>query len=275
VATTAAPERGTPHHDVDPNHSDVMEGSMDFSTLLSVIDDILPATAIAKFDRDREAFLSLVGDDVGALSAQLLDGVDYGPDRRRQISDRDTPVKKQDTPQCSAYAVVAAMENLWGAHANLSEASLWSQYHTYSAELAVECANTHWVSTANGDGQSLEIGAYKQLEDDFRGLMAAIDAAHPCVAAISVPKAMMAGAAQVEDGSPMIKHGVFSKSYAGHAVEVAGYKVESGRPYFFIKNSWGPETGTAGYQWLSFHQFKTTPGGYAWFWEIENVRQRA
>lgn len=249
--------------------------SNEIEKLLPAIEDVIPSEAIEKFDRDRKTFLSLVGHDEDKLSAALLDGVDYGPDRASDISARDTPVKKQDTPQCSAYATIAAMENLWGAHVDLSEHDLWETYRVYLAERAIECAHANWVPTEKHDGRRLQIQAYKEIKDDFLALIEAIEKRqHPCVAAISVPAWMSRGDAQVEDGSKMLKTGLVKKHWAGHAVEVVGYKIERKRPYFYVKNSWGASVGKNGYQWLSFHQFKTTPGGYVWFWEIEALTEQ-
>ena len=240
-------------------------------SLLVTVDDVVPAAAIARTDHVRDVLGSTIGGFSASAVADLVSSAEYGGDRTVTIATKDSPVRTQDSPQCSAFATVAAMENVLGGKTDLSERSLWNLYQTYSTERAIECAHEGWISYASGSGAA-QIAVFESLDDDFRRLAAAIDAGTPCVVALSVPTQLAHGAVQVEDDSPMEMHGLFHKKLAGHAMEVSGYKIERGRPYFQVKNSWGVGNGDRGYQWVSYHLFKLR--GYVYFWSIVRLDRR-
>lgn len=215
---------------------------MNIEDMYVALDDLISSDKIERLDSARGSLLSLVANDSSAAS-ELLDKIDYGQDRAKDISQFDTSVKTQDSPQCSAYATVGAVENRLGGGVDISEPSLWLQYHIYETERAIECAHDNWLRTDDEAKKqlpgSVRLHSFTDLADDFGRFMDAIDSGRACVVAMSVPKQLAAGAAQVEDGSPMEYHGVFHRSLAGHAVVGVGYKIENGKPYFYIKNSWG------------------------------------
>ncbi|HLP51400.1 MAG TPA: C1 family peptidase [Chitinophagales bacterium] len=203
----------------------------------------------------------------------------WGPDRVVTLRAQDTSVKSQWDGTCSSFATVAAMENKLGGTVELSERSLWDLYGVYSTEQALNTARIQFVMEEQywpqhqqyldpryrGKGR-YQINGITYLERRYLEVLAAIDGGHPCVVALSTPTDLYNGLPQVEATSGFLRR-------SGHAICVSGYKVENGRAYFYVKNSWGTRTGDNGYQYVAFDLFNQR-NVYAVFWVITNVFDR-
>src|ERR1035437_3164564 len=87
------------------------------------LDQLIPADVRDRIDRRK---------NLGQGSRLELPAVSTGVDLRY----RDTTVKKQFGGTCTAFGLVAAMENTLGGHIDLSERDAWSKYQKYSAKIA-------------------------------------------------------------------------------------------------------------------------------------------
>ncbi len=225
-------------------------------------------------------FYLVVGDTISKhLKHRGLSALstNWGKDRVVSLRNHDTPVKEQWNGTCTSFSVIAAIENKLKRSVELSERSLWDFYGVYSTEEALKSAGNFFIleekywpqhqprfdQRYKGKGR-FKLIKYDYLDNDFEKVLAAIDSGNPCVVAMQTPEDLYNGAAQVERTSRILN--------GGHAICVSGYKVENGRGYFLVKNSWGDDIGDKGYQYVDFNLFDTK--GYVTFWEIKEIFDR-
>ena len=111
------------------------------------------------------------------------------------------------------------------------------------------------------------ISNYNNLKTDYLAVLEAIDNGNPCVVGLKTPKDLVKGYRQIETTSKLSRRG-------GHAMCVTGYKVENGKCYFLVKNSWGTRIGDEGYQYIDFELYKPKRKRYCYFWEIVDIEER-
>ncbi|MCR8561051.1 hypothetical protein KXD93_25565 [Mucilaginibacter sp. BJC16-A38] len=199
----------------------------------------------------------------------------WGVDRIVSIVNKDTSVKSQIGNTCTGYSTIAALENKLGGTIDLSENSLWSFYQAYSLEKAIGAAeanlileNRYWPEHQNHPTAGTEnkgrfqLKTCVKLDRDYSKVLNAIDNGNPCVVALNTPKDLAKYYPQVEATSALYLR-------KGHALCVSGYKVENGKGYFLVKNSWGPDIGLHGYQYIAFAVYDVN--GYIIFWEVDDV----
>jgi len=207
----------------------------------------------------------------------ITDDIAWGDDRIVSLKHRDTSIKNQWNGTCTTFATIAAIENKLGAIFELSERSLWDFYGVYSTEQAINAAKNHYIleeiywpqyqvrfdTRYSGKGRFI-ISEVHDLDNDYLQVLRAIDNGNPCIVALQVPEDLYNGEPQVERTSRMLS--------GGHAICVSGYKVENGKGYFLVKNSWGVRNGDGGYQYIDFNVFDNK--GYATFWEVSKIIDR-
>jgi hypothetical protein len=229
------------------------------------LEDVVPPEDIARIDERRRLLYGLVSRRSEENVFALLSNIDYGPDRVVPLRDRDSSVKKQVGPRCTAWGVVGAMENRINHALDLSEWDLWRKYGIANLERAMSAAASNWIRTEEEEVQhqpgTIRIGEIAYLRDDFRLVMAALDHGVACTVGLQVPKQMSQWLPQIEEDSPMTR--------GGHALCVSGYKIENRRPYFLVKNSWGTQCGDLGYQWVSYHLYVAK--GYVAFYAVNSI----
>jgi hypothetical protein len=204
---------------------------------------------------------------------------DWGEDRIVILKDKDTPVKRQWNGTCTSFATIAAMENKLGGKVELSERSLWDYYGKFSTGMAIKAANNNFIleekywpqgqSRINDEVEKLgryRVAKFSNLKTNYLSVVQAIDKGNPCVVGLSTPKDLAKGHKQVEASSKVSKKG-------GHAMCVSGYKVENGKCYFLVKNSWGTRFGDNGYQYIAFELYRSKRKRYCYFWEIEELEK--
>ena len=207
-----------------------------------------------------------------------LKNVGWGADRVVALRNRDTSIKQQWNGTCTSFATIAAVENKLGGRFELSERSLWDFYGVYSTQEAIGAAKLHYIleekywpqSEPRFDTRYKNKGRFKlitanYLANNYLKVLSAIDNGNPCVVALTTPVDLYDGKAQVEATSRLYNN-------SGHAICVSGYKVENGKGYFLVKNSWGTRNGDNGYQYVAFDLYDGQ--GYAFFWEIAAVEDR-
>ncbi len=186
--------------------------------------------------------------------------VDYGPNREKTLSARDSPVKMQFGSTCTTFGLIAAMENLSGGQVDLSERFLWNLYRQYSMTPALNAATKNllvaesaWPQRQAGRPPRLPRGVLRvkdapYLGDSVQSVIASIDRGFPVYFASEVLNDFGNCKKTVAPNSRVVPG-------AGHAYLVVGYRVDSriaGGGHFLVKNSWGTNCGERGYQWMPF-----------------------
>lgn len=196
---------------------------------------------------------------------------------------RDSSVKKQLGPWCTAYGLVGVMENLLNVNqskVDLSEFHLWDMYQQYSAKTAVKAAlnekitdEQHWPENKWTPNEGYEAAAITRLvsapylQSSVKESLQALDRGNPVYIAMRVPADMNCSRKVIRPDTLTTK--------GGHALAVVGYQLDSaikGGGYFILKNSWGENCSDNGYQYLAFHVCERSDF-YCLFWEIEKVTQ--
>ena len=197
---------------------------------------------------------------------------------RTDLRYRDTAVKKQFGGTCSAFGLVAAMENVLGGHVDLSARDAWSKYHQYSARTAEATLektgivenqwwpqNDIWPTPDYKHEPQYKIAHARYLEDNVSNAVQALADGSALYFGVATPADMVSCQAKIRPTSKITK--------GGHAFAVVGYELDSSEPaggYFLVKNSWGPKCGEKGYQWFPFSLCKRS-GMYCVMWAIDKT----
>ena len=210
----------------------------------------------------------------GHLSFDGLEG--------RDLRYKDTPVISQLGARCSAYGLIAAIENLLGAPqvVKLSESHLWSKYKAYSSSSAVEAAKRMsiteylmWPKESKRPLPGWQAKAHTSLKyisliyDNVLDAVKSLDEGRPVYLGVSVTKSMYACDPVLDPASP--------DNGGGHAVAISGYGIDkrvAGGGYFIIKNSWGQDCGDQGYQYMPFNYCTRRGSSYCIMWDLEGVK---
>jgi hypothetical protein len=246
---------------------------------VSSLDDLIPPARRARLDELRARQPRLA--PLLAFDGQYPQSV--------SLRSRDTPVKQQFSAwsgwhlvgTCSDFGLVAAMENKIGDGTQLSERHFWSEYHIASSESAISAASTgwgivglDWWPSANSkpfvgylDQPWYKLTRYESLDSDLTKVVASLAAGNPVYIAMSTPQDMY------ENCSVHVDPNTGPLPNSGHALAVVGYELDPATPgggSLLLKNSWGPNCGDGGYQWVPFN-LCSKAGMYCDFWAIEEV----
>jgi len=227
--------------------------------------------------------LKMLMEDV-EISNVNEDEKDYLNRKGIDLSDKDTPIKKQWNGTCTAFGGVAGMENLLEGKVHLSERDMWSKYKKYSSAAFVKAAKKYYICEEkywkqdnwypsskckkNRNYRLFEDVPY--MEEDIEGVLDALDKKHPVYLAMSVPKDMLNCRKTIRSDSKLYQG-------AGHAILIVGYQINKSVPgggYFKIKNSWGADCGDGGYQYLPFSLWSRTDM-YTVTWEFKAVKVKS
>lgn len=200
----------------------------------------------------------------------------------RDLRYRDTPIVSQLGARCSAYGLVASIENLLGVPvvAKISESHLWSAYRKYSSVSAVEAAKrmsiteyAMWPKERKNPLNGWEAKAHTSLKhityiaDNVLSAVKAVDEGRPVYIGLSVTSSMQSCTPVLDPDSP--------ETGGGHAISISGYRIDKAVPgggYFIVKNSWGSDCGDKGYQYLPFNHCIRRGSSYCIMWEIQGVK---
>lgn len=193
---------------------------------------------------------------------------------------RDSSVKKQLGPWCTAYGLVGVMENALASESkiDLSEFHLWDMYQEYSASTAIKTALARKITDESywPENTSIPVDGYEEsaktqlmsapyLKGNIKEVLKALDRENPVYIAMRVPADMSCSRKVIRPNTKTTK--------GGHAIAVVGYQLDPaivGGGYFILKNSWGADCSDNGYQYLAFHVCERNDF-YCLFWEIESV----
>lgn len=197
------------------------------------------------------------------------------------LRSRDTPIVSQVGGRCTAYGLIASIENLLNSPINkLSESHLWYSYHAYSSSKAVEAAKrmaiteyAMWPANKRNPLPGWKEKAHTSLEnisfleDSIVDTVEALNQGRPVFMAMSVTYSMTKCDVVMDPYS--------KNNGGGHAVSISGYVLDERVPgggYFIIKNSWGPNCGDKGYQYMPFNYCIRGGSSYCVMWDIEGVK---
>lgn len=206
----------------------------------------------------------------------------------KKVSDlryRDTEVLRQIGPRCSAYGLIAGIENLLGhpERAKLSQSHLFSAYRKYSSEIAVHAAKRmaiteykywpHYRKRTPNKGYKKHahtvLTDISYINNDVRKAVKALDKGRPVYLGMSVTHSMGKCDAVMDPDSTI--------TGGGHAINISGYGLDASIPgggYFIIKNSWGSKCGDKGYQYMPFSYCMNTGSQYCVMWDIQGVKSK-
>ena len=198
---------------------------------------------------------------------------------------RDSTVVRQLGPRCSAYGLVAGIENLLGLgdDVKLSQSHLFANYRKYSSERAVYTAKRmaiteykYWPHERKWvPKRGYKANAHTKLTDisfinnDVAKAVRALDQGRPVYLGMSVTRSMGKCDAIMDPASPT--------TGGGHAINISGYGLDDSVPgggYFIIKNSWGKNCGDKGYQYMPFNYCMNGGSQYCIMWDIQGVRTK-
>jgi len=212
------------------------------------LDRVIPPETRARIRQNREAMqLKISAFDLRSLKNSEVD-----------LRYRDTPIKTQHTPTCTAFASVAAMENLLNGKFELSESHAWSKYRKKSVYAAMRglaksgVVEEEWWPQETGsprpgyrDQLWYRLMEFDYLEDDTIEALKALDEGHPVYVGLPTPQDMYLGKRVISADTKLRS--------TGHALAIVGYRLDAsvaGGGYFLMKNSWGDHIGEGGYQWV-------------------------
>jgi hypothetical protein len=199
----------------------------------------------------------------------------------KDLRHRDTPILSQVGPRCSAYGLIASMENLLDAPsvAKLSEAHLWYSYRKYSSAQAVETAKRMAVTESQSwpherknpysgwkEKTHTSLKHITYIEDDIEKAVAALDEGRPVYIGFSVTRSLQACESVLDP--------ISSNTGGGHAVSISGYGLDERIPgggYFILKNSWGKDCGEEGYSYMPFNYCTRGGSSYCIMWDLQGV----
>lgn len=210
---------------------------------------------------------------VGFPSADGSLGASFGADQSVDLSSFDTPPRDQGSRGwCTAFATVAAMENLGrqtGHALDLSEIHLWSLYQDYSLDEALSAARGAYLVSEDvwpynaskptselGSNGIAEITDSTTIDGDISAVASALNAKHPVAFGVPVTTTFQDGFVNnsgVIDASGQIATDQNGQQL-GHAIAIVGVQFDDKIPgggYFKFKNSWG-NIGDHGYGYLPF-----------------------
>jgi C1A family cysteine protease len=216
------------------------------------------------------------------VSKEVIDSYAVKPEGV-DLRSRDTSVKQQNGPLCTAWAGVAAMENIINKDKlleglDLSERDTFSKYNKYSCDAFIRAltlpsnkiCNETYYPTAGSRSPECEktkyanISNYRYLGQDTREIIRSLNEGNPVYIGMATPTDM------VKCRSVINKFNGFSKG--GHALSASGYIVDpkTKEPILIIKNSWSNTCGDKGYQYLPISTLDM-PASNSAYWEIKEV----
>jgi hypothetical protein len=175
---------------------------------------------------------------------------------------RDSPIKDQIGPICTAYSGNAGIENLIGLTSpDFSEDYTFSLYGEYSVDSFANTVPgkklapfTEWPRGGKEKSQ-VALTNHSLLSITYLGdgetalAKAALRKGHPVDLGLEVPADMASCLASIRPNTKVTS--------GGHAVLIVGYKDDTSNPalgggYWIIKNSWSTGCGDHGYQYLPY-----------------------
>lgn len=180
------------------------------------------------------------------------------------LRSRDSFIKDQIDPICTAYAGAAGIENLLGKGVeDLSERHIFSMYGEYSVDAFANgvpghpiALNSAWTRENKSPNQGyLSTAKHELLKIDYLGdgeieaMKKSLQSGHPVYLGVEVPADMASCLASIRPTSKVTS--------GGHAILIVGYKDDVsnnalGGGYFTIKNSWSDGCGDHGYQYIPY-----------------------
>lgn len=237
----------------------------------------------------RKASLMPLTDNAEKADALVIDQVglklaeEGAVDVREQSDLRsyDTPIRNQGSrPWCTAFATIAAVENLgrrfFHTSMDLSEIHHFKSYGVYQTTPSLDAGKRFGFIDESlwpyyGQKQSgadskvrAKLSVSKKIKLTLSDVIASLHAGEPVVINLDVNNSFMNPKAG----------GIISPGggrQGGHAIALTGVVVDSrigGGGYFIIKNSWGSSWGAKGYGYVPFNYCSYS---YCYAWAVSDI----
>lgn len=214
---------------------------------------------------------------------QKLEKVEFNPQSGEikpevDLRQYDTPVKSQDNGKCTAYSLMAILENKINqgkpSNPNLSDWHHWSHYKQYSCVASLKAALSNYVCDEKYYPQYgrqklfcnmkawAKVGGQTYIGNNATSVKIALSRNNPVYLAMTTPQEMLNCVKVISPNS--------APSNGGHALAVVGFKPVENDTLLILKNSWGSRCGDKGYQYLPI-SLCSKSGFYCDMWEITNV----
>lgn len=189
----------------------------------------------------------------------------------------DQPIVNQWNGTCTAHATSAMIETLsamkYDKVVNISERDMWSKYKQYSAQAAMDAAYSNFIVPEKYWPHNSEKPKYNNhtkygfakiskayyLGEDYKRLLFRMSQNESAKIAMAVPYSMANCDAVINPSSEPVEG-------AGHDIAISGVLIsQKYGPIAIIKNSWGPDCGDHGYQYLPLSLCDDN-NYYCYFW---------
>lgn len=197
------------------------------------------------------------------------------------LRSRDSEIKHQDDGKCTAYAGTAALENMINKKGvqsglDLSEWNAWSLYQEYSIEAFIDALSKFRIGdekdypqygkAGKGLNPHAKLKTVNYIGNDTYKMVEALRRGNVVYIGMKTPKEMLQCKKFV---SPFT-----GAASGGHALLISGYYIDTkvkGDVVAIIKNSWGPDCGDKGYQYVALGNICHRSDFYCSMYEIAEV----
>ncbi|MBF0298228.1 MAG: C1 family peptidase [Oligoflexia bacterium] len=272
-----------------PNTKNIKDSAKDNNIVIPALGNVIPKDLRDSIDKKRKQQASALNKE-GVNKATKITFPATLP-QTVDLRIRDTKIKSQFGGTCTAFGLMAAVENFIVGRfnippedkdlVNLSERHFWSLYSKTSVSSAMTASKKYYVTEEKYWPQSNKkpYTGYKNhahtkllssvyIVDDVTKALEALARGNPVYIGMTVSKGMSSCATVVTPLS--------AKTSGGHALAIVGYQLNEsiqGGGYFIIKNSWGSKCGDNGYQYIPFYHCARS-GMYCIMWEITGVETK-
>jgi C1A family cysteine protease len=254
----------------NPPKKAIASGKMKLKSMNSRLPKVIPLSDLLSPEKLEEVELKRrrVKIRTSNSSSSAIDRIKNNIKKSVDLSHRDTEVKTQERGDCTAFAMIAALENkINNKKGDLSEEHLWKTYEKPYVHLVLRSAAKNFITTEKfwpykqsprsgynfRDNAHTMLKKFIDLDSKLGKTLESLNRGNPVFLAKMITEDLHSGKTVVDANSPLVE---IDNEHAGHAMAIVGYILNKDVPgggFFKIKNSWGPRIGDQGYQYIPFN----------------------